>query len=84
MSPRTLETLYSDVVVDLRSEAHARALAELEQCACTVGLGEVMEVVSDDPSMSIDICSWAECRGYEYMGTVEEPGASRIFVRRTR
>jgi TusA-related sulfurtransferase len=83
MSPKELMTLYSDVVIDLRTESHAQALVELEQCACTVPLGDVMEVVSDDPAMSTDVCGWAEQRGDEYLGTVEEPGFTRIYVRRT-
>ncbi len=84
MSPRTLMNLYADVVVDLRAEAHARALAELEQCAVKVPLGGVMEVVSNDPSMSTDACAWATRHWFEYMGTIEDPGASRIFIRRRR
>lgn len=84
MSPRTLATLHADAVVDLRAEAHTRAFGKLEQCAVTVPLGAVMEVVSDDPSMSLDVCAWATRHWFEYMGTIEEPGASRIFVRRTR
>lgn len=76
--------LYADVVVDLRAEAHARALAELEQRAVTLPLGGIMEVVSADPSMSMDVCAWATRHWFEYMGTIEAPGASRIFVRRRR
>lgn len=83
MSPKELLTLYSDVVIDLRTERRSQALLELEQCACTVPLGDVMEVLSDDPGMGSEVCCWAERCGYEYMGTIEEPGFARVFVRRT-
>jgi hypothetical protein len=84
MSSQELMTLYSDVVVDLRAESDSRALVELEQCACTVRLGDVMEILSDDPAMSTAVCGWAERSGCQYLGTIEEPGFSRVFVRRTR
>ena len=83
MSPQELMRLWSDVVIDLRGDHHTWVLVELEQCACTVPLGDVMEVVSDMPDVSVKVCDWAERRGYEYMGTIEEPGCSRVFVRRT-
>lgn len=83
MSPQELMTLYSDVVIDLRAQSHTTALVELEQCACTVPLGDVMEVVSDEPGTSVVVYGWAERQGYEHLGTVEEPGCSRIYVRRT-
>jgi len=84
MSPKELMTLYSDVVIDLTAENQTRALVELEQCACGIPLGNVMEVVSDDPGVSAEVCGWAERHGYEYLGTSEEPGCSRVYVRRTR
>jgi TusA-related sulfurtransferase len=42
----------------------------------------VLEVLSSDAGTNDDISIWAKKVGHEYMGTVEEAGYWRIFVRR--
>ena len=41
-----------------------------------------MELLSSDASTANDIPRWAAKIGHEYLGLIEEPGYSRIFVKR--
>lgn len=44
--------------------------------------GEVLEVVSDDRVILIDMPSWCLSNGHSYLGYREEPGQWRLFVRK--
>lgn len=44
--------------------------------------GDVLEVVSDDRVILIDMPSWCLSNGHEYLGYRDEPGQWRLFVRK--
>ena len=45
--------------------------------------GEVLEVLSDDRVILIDMPAWCKSTGNEYLGQVEEAGEMHLFVRKT-
>jgi len=45
-------------------------------------VGGIMEVMSSDVGTTEDIPLWAKKVGHEFLGTVEEAGYWRVFVRR--
>ena len=48
----------------------------------TVEIGGVMELFSSDASTNKDVPRWAQKRGHDYLGTIEDAGFWRIFVKR--
>ena len=48
-----------------------------------VGVGEVLEVLADDPSSKPDITSWAKRTGHELLSVEEDGGVFRFLIRRT-
>lgn len=48
-----------------------------------VAVGEVLELLADDPSSKSDIASWAKRTGHELVSTEETDGTFRFLIRRT-
>jgi TusA-related sulfurtransferase len=47
-----------------------------------VGVGEILELLADDPSSKSDIASWAKRTGHELISTEENSGTFRFLIRR--
>ncbi len=82
MSPAELRSLDINRLVDARGTACPGPLLEAKRAMTGVPKGEIMEVLSSDRSTNHDLPLWAEKVGHEYLGTLEESGYWRIFVRR--
>jgi len=48
-----------------------------------VEVGEVLELLADDPSSKSDIASWAKRTGHELISTDDVDGGFRFLIRRT-
>jgi TusA-related sulfurtransferase len=44
--------------------------------------GDIMEVLSADEGTKRDIPKWANKKGHEYLGTVEESGFFKIYLKK--
>ena len=49
----------------------------------TVAVGEVLEVLADDPASRSDITSWARHTGHELISVEERKDGFRFLIRRT-
>lgn len=81
----TLEELNQvtpDKKVDARGTPCPGPLLEAKRAITSVPIGAVMEVLSSDQSTNKDIPRWAKKIGHEYLGTIDEAGYWRIFVKR--
>jgi TusA-related sulfurtransferase len=77
-----LSEMAADRQVDARGTACPGPLLEAKRAITAVEVGGVMELLSSDQSTNKDVPRWAKKVGHEYLGTVEEAGYWRIFVRR--
>jgi TusA-related sulfurtransferase len=79
---------FGDLTVDSRVDARRLPcpgpLLEAKRGMATVPLGGVLEVLSSDAGTARDLPRWAARSGHEHLGTVEEAGYWRIFVKRMR
>jgi TusA-related sulfurtransferase len=82
MSPEELTTMEADKVVDARGTACPGPLLEAKRAVTQVPVSGVMEVLSSDQSTNNDIPLWAKKMGHEFLGTVEEAGFWRLYLRR--
>jgi len=81
----TLEELINLTVnksVDARGTACPGPLLEAKKAIGTLGSGEIMEVLSADEGTKRDIPKWANKKGHEYLGTVEESGFFKIYLKK--
>ncbi len=49
----------------------------------SVGVGEILEVLADDPASESDIRSWAKHTGHELLSVEKRDGGFRFLIRRT-
>lgn len=77
-----LTALKVDKTVDARGTACPGPLLEAKRGIAAVPVGGIMEVMSSDVGTTEDIPLWAKKVGHEFLGTVEEAGYWRVFVRR--
>jgi TusA-related sulfurtransferase len=79
-----LNSLTVDFSVDARGVACPGPLLEAKRGMTSVPVGGVLEVLSSDASTNNDLPRWAAKMTYEHLGTVEEAGYWRIFIKRTK
>jgi tRNA 2-thiouridine synthesizing protein A len=68
--------------IDARGTACPGPLLEAKRGMASVPVGGVMEVLSSDEGTNQDVPLWSNKVGHEYLGSIEEPGYWRIFVKR--
>ncbi|MBU0488647.1 MAG: sulfurtransferase TusA family protein [Bacteroidetes bacterium] len=82
MTNEELLALTGAKVVDARGTACPGPLLEAKKAIGTINTGDIMEVMSADEGTKRDIPKWAEKKGHEYLGTVEESGFFRIYLKK--
>ena len=68
--------------VDARGTACPGPLLEAKKAIGTISEEDVMEVLSADEGTKVDIPKWCNKKGHEYLGTLDESGYFRIFLRK--
>ncbi len=71
-----------DKTIDARGTACPGPLLEAKRAIAAVPVGGLLEVLSSDEGTKEDIPLWAKKVGHEFLGTVEEAGYWRLFVKR--
>ncbi|SMC25507.1 TusA-related sulfurtransferase [Desulfacinum hydrothermale DSM 13146] len=84
MTAMDLNSLQAASVVDARGSACPGPLLEAKKAIGKVKVGEVLEILSNDPGTKNDIPVWAKKVGHEYLGHLEADGYERIFVMRKK
>lgn len=82
MSQEELVAIQADKVVDARGTACPGPLLAAKKAIAEITSGQVMEILSADEGTKKDIPKWASKKGHEYMGTVEESGFFKIYLRK--
>jgi tRNA 2-thiouridine synthesizing protein A len=81
MDQEELKSLKVDKTVDARATACPGPLMAAKKAVRDLQSGQLMEVLSSDPATKRDVPKWAEKKGHEYLGTVEESGFFRIYMK---
>jgi tRNA 2-thiouridine synthesizing protein A len=68
--------------VDSRGTACPGPLLAAKKAIGEVPAGGVMEILSSDEGTKKDIPKWATKKGHEYLGTIEDSGFFRIFMKK--
>ena len=82
MTTENLSEIKVDKVVDARGTACPGPLLAAKKAIGDIQAGQVMEILSSDEGTKMDVPKWAEKKGHEYLGTVEESGYFRIFMKK--
>jgi len=82
MSQEELITITVNKSVDARGTACPGPLLEAKKAIGTIGSGDIMEILSADEGTKRDIPKWANKKGHEYLGTVEDSGFFKIYLKK--
>ncbi|MCL6448873.1 MAG: sulfurtransferase TusA family protein [Armatimonadetes bacterium] len=79
-----LRTIKPDKTVDARGMSCPGPLLEAKRSITGIPKGGIMEVLSSDSGTNKDIPQWAKKIGHEFLGTVEEAGYWKLYVKRMK
>ncbi|MBT3258255.1 MAG: sulfurtransferase TusA family protein [Deltaproteobacteria bacterium] len=79
-----LNNIQPDNVVDARGVSCPGPLLEAKKGMGTVQVGQILEILSNDPGSKNDIPRWAKKVGHDYLGVLSIDGADRLFVKRQK
>lgn len=82
MTEQELRALEIAKSVDARGTACPGPLLEVKKAIGKVEEDGVMEVLSADEGTRVDIPKWCGKQGHEYLGSVEENGYYKIYLRK--
>jgi tRNA 2-thiouridine synthesizing protein A len=82
MEQEELKNLNVTKSVDARATACPGPLLAAKKGIKELESGQVMEVMSADPATKRDVPKWAAKQGHEYLGTIEESGFFRIYMKK--
>ena len=68
--------------VDARGTACPGPLLAAKKAIGEINSGDIMEILSDDEGTRKDIPKWANKKGHEYLGTAEESGFFKIYMKK--
>ena len=81
MGDKSEETIAE--TLDMTSYFCPEPVIRVNEAIGDVEVGEVLELLADDPSSEPDIESWAKRTGHELISTEENDAVFRFLIRRT-
>ena len=73
----------SDLRIDATGKRCPLPVIELAKHIGDVAVGEVVDLVADDPAAAADVAAWCRMRGHDYLGADDAgDGSTSYAVRR--
>ncbi len=82
MTPEELNNLDVAKSVDARGTACPGPLLEAKKAIGKIKSGDILEVMSADEGTKKDIPKWAKKKKHEFLGTIEESGYFKIYLKK--
>ncbi len=84
MSSVDLNSIKAAASIDARGSSCPGPLLEAKKGIGKVKVGEVLEILSNDPGTKRDIPLWADKVGHQSLGYLSQDGYDRIFIIRKK
>jgi TusA-related sulfurtransferase len=72
----------ADKTVDYKGLFCPMPIVKVSRAIKEIEIGQVLEMLADDPGSKADMQAWARSTGHEMVGMVEEGGVINFYVRR--
>ena len=82
MTQDELKVLKSDKIVDARGSSCPGPLLEAKKGIGAVAVGQIIEILANDPGTKKDIPAWCHSTGNEFLGMEEKDGEIHLFVKK--
>ena len=82
MTTEELKALTVQKSVDARGTACPGPLLAAKKAIAEIGSGDIMEILSADEGTKKDIPKWANKKGHEFLGIIDEASFSRLFMKK--
>lgn len=82
MDQDELKNLEVQKSVDARGTACPGPLLAAKKAIGELNSGDVLEIISSDQGTKRDVPKWAQKKGHEYLGTVEDSGYFTIYMKK--
>ena len=74
----------ADQTLDCRGLTCATPIVKTAERIKQMKPSEVLEIISNDPGIKLDMPSWCEITGHELVGVEEAKGEIRLYVQHRR
>lgn len=78
-----MTAIQSDAKLDAKGLACPMPIVRTKKAMKDLQSGQVLEVEATDPGSKADMKAWAESSGHQYLGTLEEDGVLKHYLRKT-
>ena len=78
-----MDNLKSNVILDAKGLACPMPIVRTKKAMNTLKEGQVLEVQATDKGSKADMKAWAESTGHQYLGTIEEGGVLKHYLRKS-
>lgn len=78
-----MENLKSNVILDAKGLACPMPIVRAKKAMNNLEEGQVLEVQATDKGSKADMKAWAESTGHQYLGTIEEGGVLKHYLRKS-
>ena len=82
MTTEELNALTIQKSIDARGTACPGPLLAAKKAIGGIGSGDIMEILSADEGTKKDIPKWANKKGHEFLGIIDEASFSRLFMKK--
>lgn len=77
-----METIKFDQLVDAKGLACPMPIVRTKKAMNELEPGKVLEIQATDKGSTADIKAWAQSTGHQYLGTIEEGGVLKHYLRK--
>jgi tRNA 2-thiouridine synthesizing protein A len=79
-----LKDLKADQIVDSRATSCPGPILAAKKAIGGIPVGGIMEVLATDSGTLKDLPAWSKKMGHEYLGSLDDAGYLRLFLRKTK
>ncbi len=79
-----IKDIKADVVHDVVGTFCPIPISETARVMKNMKIGQILELVADDPGVVEDIPAWCKSTGQEFLGLYEEDGEYHLFIRKVK
>lgn len=78
-----MNTIKTDQILDAKGLACPMPIVKTKKVMNTLEAGQVLEVQATDKGSKADLKAWAESTGHQYIGTIENGGVLKHYLRKS-